>query len=266
MTEKPLFSIIVVSYNASTLIRKTVNSILMQTFDDYEIVIKDACSSDDTIEQIPISDKIRLFQSKDSGIYDGMNQAIKESKGQFLHFLNCGDVFATNDVLEQVAGFIISSQTTNGIIYGDWLVGEVYKKQPSNITPFFLYRTPLCHQSMFFSKSVFETYGFYNLNYKILADYDCTIKAFRNDVPFIYINTPICRYLGGGISESEKGRMIKKQEYKQIHKIYYSAWERFKYEVLIVLSLRKIRYWILSNKSPEFLREMYHKMVNNVNK
>lgn len=266
MNDKPLFSIIVVSFNASTLIKDTVNSILMQTFDDYEIVIKDACSVDDTVAQIPSSDKIRLIQSKDSGIYDGMNQAIKESKGQFLHFLNCGDVFASNDVLCKVAAFIRSSDITNGIIYGDCLMGSVYKKQPSTITPFFLYRTPLCHQSMFFSKKVFDDFGIYDLSYIIVADYNCTINAFRNNVKFFYLNIPICAYLGGGVSESEKGIEIKKKEYKRIHKIYYSNWERIKYEILIALSLRKLRYWVISDDSPKIMREMYHRVVNCVNK
>lgn len=266
MTDNPLFSIIVVSYNASALIKDTVDSILKQTFDDYEIVVKDACSTDDTIAQIPESDRIRLFQSKDSGIYDGMNMAIKEAKGKFLHFLNCGDKFASVDVLERVAGFIRSSAIRNGIIYGDCIMNGVYKKQPSRITPFFLYRTPLCHQSMFFSKTVFSELGLYDLSFRIAADYDCTVKAFKNHIPFYYLNIPICRYLGGGISDSAKGIQIKTKEYQRIYKTHYSAWERFKYEVLVILSLRKLRYRVLSGKSPKFLREMYHKTVNKINK
>lgn len=266
MTDNPLFSIIVVSYNASALIKDTVDSILRQTFDNYEIVVKDACSTDDTIAQIPESDRIRLFQSKDLGIYDGMNMAIKEAKGRFLHFLNCGDKFASVDVLERVAGFIRSSEISGGIIYGDCIMNGVYKKQPSRITPFFLYRTPLCHQSMFFSKTVFSELGLYDLSFRIAADYDCTVKAFKNHIPFYYLNIPICRYLGGGISDSAKGIQIKTKEYQRIYKTYYSVWERFKYELLVALSLRRLRYWVLSDKSPKFLREMYHKTVNKVNK
>lgn len=266
MTNNPLFSIIVVSYNASTLIRDTVDSILRQTFDDYEIVVKDACSTDDTIAQIPESDRIRLFQSKDSGIYDGMNMAIKEAKGRFLHFLNCGDKFASDDVLERVADFIRSSAISGGIIYGDCIMNGVYKKQPSKVTPFFLYRTPLCHQSMFFPESVFSKLGLYDLSFRIAADYDFAVKAFKNHIPFYYLNIPICRYLGGGISDSAKGIQIKTKEYQRIYKTHYSVWERFKYEILVTLSLRRLRYWALSGKSPKFLREMYHKTVNKINK
>ena len=266
MTDNPLFSIIVVSYNASALIRDTVESVLKQTFDDYEIVVKDACSTDDTIAQIPESDRIRLFESKDSGIYDGMNMAIREAKGRFLHFLNCGDKFASDDVLERVAGFIRSSEISDGIVYGDCFFGDIYRKQPSRITPFFLYRTPLCHQSMFFSKTVFSELGLYDLSFRIAADYDCTVKAFKNHIPFYYLNIPICRYLGEGISDSAKGIQIKTKEYQRIYKTHYSTWERFKYEVLVMLSLRKLRYRVLSGKSPKFLREMYHKTVNKVNK
>lgn len=266
MTAQPLFSIIVVSYNASVLIKETINSILSQTFDGYEIVVKDALSKDDTIEQIPTNDKIRLFQSKDSGVYDGMNQAISEARGQFLCFLNCGDVFASDDVLEKTAEYINFSNITEGIVYGDCIMWGVYRKQPSKITPFYLYRTPLCHQSMFFSKSVFEKYGLYDLSYKILADYNCTLNAFRKKVPFFYINLPVCTYLGGGISESKQGVEIKTQEYKEIQKIYYSRWERIMYETLVILSLKKLRYWVMSDKSPKMLRDAYHKTVNHINK
>lgn len=265
MTSTPFFSIIVVSYNASALIKDTVESVLKQTFDDYEIVVKDACSTDDTIAQIPESNKIRLFQSKDSGIYDGMNMAIKEAKGRFLHFLNCGDKFASDDVLERVAGFIRSSAISDGIVYGDCFFGDIYRKQPSRITPFFLYRTPLCHQSMFFSKYVFDDYGLYDIQYRILADYNCTLNGFRKGVQFHYLNIPICSYLGGGISVSAKGIQIKTKEYQRIYKTHYSIWERFRYEILVTLSLRRLRYWVLSDKSPKFLREMYHKTVNRVN-
>lgn len=266
MTNNPFFSIIVVSYNAAALIKDTVESVLKQTFDDYEIVIKDACSTDDTIAQIPQSDKIRLFQSKDSGIYDGMNMAVGEAKGRFLHFLNCGDRFASDDVLEKVAAFIRSSAISGGIVYGDCFYGNIYRKQPSRITPFFLYRTPMCHQSMFFSRIVFDELGMYDLSFRIAADYDCTIKAFKNHISFFYLNIPVCRYLGGGVSESAKGIQIKTREYQRIYNAYYSDWERFKYEILVTLSLRRLRYWVLSSKSPKFLREMYLKAVNRVNK
>lgn len=266
MTDKPLFSIIVVSYNASTLIRDTINSILKQTYDDYEIVVKDACSKDDTIEQIPDSDKIRLFQSNDTGIYDGMNQAIKVANGKFLHFLNCGDVFSDENVLQKVAIYIKKNNINNGIVYGNSMMSNGIRKQPSVIRAFFLFRTPLCHQSMFFAKSVFDDYGLYNLEYKIASDYDCTLKAFRNGVQFSYINITICDYLGGGVSESEKGVQLKKQEYKQIHKEYYSGGERFLFNVILLLSLKKIRYWMNSKKSPKFVQNLYHLVVNKINK
>lgn len=266
MTKKTLFSIIVVSYNAADLIRDTIDSILRQTYADYEIIVKDACSDDNTVGQIPDSDKIRIFRSKDSGIYDGMNQAIREARGQFLHFLNCGDKFTSDDVLEKIAARIDKEKITDGILYGDCIMDGAYKKQPSAITSFFLFRTPLCHQSMFFSRSVFTDYGLYDVKYQILADYNCTVCAFRNKVPFYYCNIPVCTYLGGGISESEKGIMIKKQEYKQIRKAYYSRWERFKYELLLILSLRILRNWIVSQRSPKFLRNWYYKAVNRVNR
>ena len=99
---KPYFSVIIVSFNASNTIEKTIQSVLAQSFTDYEIVVKDAVSTDDTLRYIPQNDKIAVYSEKDGGIYDGMNTAIKYAKGKYLIFLNCGDCFADNEVLQKV--------------------------------------------------------------------------------------------------------------------------------------------------------------------
>ena len=87
MTKNPFFSIIVVSFNAGQTISNTINSILSQTFHDYEIVVKDGLSKDDTLKCIPKSEKIRVYSQDDCGIYDAMNQAIDLSTGKYVCFL-----------------------------------------------------------------------------------------------------------------------------------------------------------------------------------
>ncbi len=105
------FSIIVVCLNAGERLRRTVESIRRQTEQDYEIVIKDGISTDETttqfldaLEQAGESDpRLRVYrQEKDTGIYDAMNQAVEYAGGEYILFLNCGDSFYDDQVLAKV--------------------------------------------------------------------------------------------------------------------------------------------------------------------
>ena len=94
------FSVVVVCLNPGEKLNQTLGSILSQTYDDYEIVVKDGGSRDGSVEAMREDPRIRLFREKDSGIYDAMNQAVAHWDGGFLMFLNWGDYFADEKVLE----------------------------------------------------------------------------------------------------------------------------------------------------------------------
>ncbi|MDO4284109.1 MAG: glycosyltransferase [Eubacteriales bacterium] len=104
MEEKkvPFFSVIVASYNAGDKLRRTVQSVLSQTCGDYEIIVKDAGSSDGSVQELPQDARLRLIAGRDRGIYDGMNQGVAEAAGRYLLFLNCGDNLHDMQVLERV--------------------------------------------------------------------------------------------------------------------------------------------------------------------
>ena len=260
---KPFFSIIVVSLNAKDYIKDTINSVLNQSFDDYEIVVKDGLSTDGTVDNIPPSDKIRIFEEKDKSIYDAMNQAICHSTGKYLCFLNCGDYFENSDVLKNI--YDTAKNYEDAVIYGNYSRKGVVFKQPSNITPFYLYRTPLCHQTMFFAKTLFDE-KLYDTSLKILADYEHTLSDFKAGRKFVYVPVTACDYMGGGVSESENGRRIKKQEYNAIKKLYFSKSEIKKYDFRLKLSMKKLRQKMISDSVPKWVRKLYRFMVNKVNK
>lgn len=262
--EYPFFSIIVVSYNAKNCILKTINSVLKQSFDNYEIVIKDAVSTDGTLDDLPADKRIRMYSEKDNGIYDGMNEAISYSRGRYLFFLNCGDFFADKDVLKNIYEFSKSSENEN-VIYGDYTRNQVLFKQPTNLTKWYLFRTPLCHQSMFFTRSLFDQYGLYDLSYKICADYDFTLKTFTQWVEYKYCPIVVCDYMGEGISESKKGAVLKKEEYKRIKKKYFTKGEKFRFSLKLFFSFRCLRKMMISDKAPKWIRKLYRKMVNKIN-
>lgn len=255
----PFFSIITVSYNAENTIKETVDSTLKQTFKNFEVIIKDCCSKDNTLEMIPKDSRVKVISEKDDGIYAAMNRAVELSSGKYLIFMNCGDLFANETVLEDV--FKIA-ESSDDIIYGDYLAKGNLHRQKSNITKFYLYRTPICHQTMFIKRELFEVLSGYDCNYTILSDYDFTHRARKTDAKFKHIDIPICLYRGGGVSEVGEGVRIKELERKQILKKYYSCFERFKFDAILILSLRKFRIWFISRVSPKWLKDIYFKLIN----
>ncbi len=264
--KQPFFSIIVVSFNAEKLIRKTIESVLSQDFSDYEIVVKDAVSSDNTLSEIPQDDRIRVYSEKDTGIYDGMNQAVSYSSGKYLLFLNCGDYFASDSVLSTVYEVAKQYDERNTIVYGDYRRNGVKAKQPGKLTPFYLYRTPLCHQTVFFGSGIFKNIAMYDTQYKILADYDLTMKSFCGGVTFAYCPCIVSDYLGGGVSESQKGRVIKRNEYRRIRDVYFSKRQQQAFELKLKLSLKGFRQKLASDNSPVIVRKLYRGLVNLVNR
>ena len=264
--QSPFFSIIVAAYNAEATIAFTIQSVLCQKFEDFEIIVKDGGSKDNTLECIPKSDKIKVYSSADGGIYEGMNEGIAYASGKYFCFLNCGDIFADENVLTSFWNLSKEYKNTKRILYGDYSRKGVLFKQPSVITSFYLYRTPLCHQSMFFGRELFEELGGYDTTYRILADYNHTLHAFTIGIPFVYCNVPVCDYLGGGASESPKGVELKKSEFEKIQNLYYTKSQRRKYDFKIFLSFKDLRQKLISDKSPKWVRKLYRKVVNLVNK
>ena len=93
------FTIVTVAYNAGEKLLKTVEDTLKQTYEDFEIIVKDGGSSDRSLEPVRKleSDKIKIFSGKDNGIYDAMNIAVKAATGDYVIFLNCCDRFYSKD-------------------------------------------------------------------------------------------------------------------------------------------------------------------------
>lgn len=263
---QPFFSIIIASFNAESLIKETIDSVLSQDFNDYEIVVKDAVSSDNTLANIPQDERIRVYSEKDKGIYDGMNVAISYTNGKYLIFLNCGDYFENNFVLSSVYEKAITLKSTFNIIYGDYKKGDIVANQPSKISPFFLYRNTLCHQSVFFGKELFDALGNYDLNYKICADYDFIVKCYMAKAEFIHLPLVVCYYLPGGFSESGQNKKRLVQEHNSITKKYFSRFARFKYGFIQFITLKSLRVYLSSEKAPAFLRKLYRGTINKITK
>ena len=117
-----LFSIIVVSYNAGDKLVNTIRSVKKKTFKDYEVIVKDAGSTDESLARLreelkdwTIADagRVHIYQEQDQGIYDGMNAAVQYAKGQYIYFLNCGDELYSETTLEDIWKAIFEDKPTD---------------------------------------------------------------------------------------------------------------------------------------------------------
>jgi glycosyltransferase involved in cell wall biosynthesis len=260
----PFFSIITVSFNAEDTIAKTVTSALNQDFSNFEIIVKDGCSNDKTLENIPNDCRIKVHSIKDSGIYDAMNQATKLALGEYVIYMNCGDLFAENTVLSTIYNAIKESKPS--MVYGNYLRDKIVHKQPGVLTKFYMYRTPLCHQTIFFNRNDLIQTGLYDVKYRILGDYDAELRLFFSGKEYQYADTVVCKYLGGGVSESKSGIDKKNKERKEILKKYFPRNLRVLYKIKWLMSFPKFRGYIVGGKSPLWLKNLYQKTVNRVNK
>src|SRR2546422_844446 len=100
----PIFSIILPTFNSAAQIATALESILNQTFNDFEILVLDGCSGDNTIEIAKSykDTRIRIWSEKDEGIYDAMNKGIEKATGKWLYFLGSDDELYNNAILEKV--------------------------------------------------------------------------------------------------------------------------------------------------------------------
>lgn len=252
------FSIIIVCLNAGIDLLKTVESTLNQTFSDYEILVKDGFSKDGSVDQLPKNSKIKIIRKKDSGIYDAMNQAIAECSGEYVIFMNAGDCFFNEKVLELANQEMLKK---NGYIY----YGKSYNAQakmfdkcPPMIDKYFCFRSMICHQATIYKASLIKK-RMYDVTYKISADREWLMYAvIKENVHPVYIPVNVALFQGGGLSCSRKGIERLKEENRKLLKQYFTLEERVKYNIRYMMTLPHIRKLITKNA---VLARVYNKLV-----
>lgn len=198
---QPFLSIIIVTYNAGKTLQAALDSILLQSFTDFEIVVVDGKSTDHTVNILDdVKDaRLRWISEPDEGIYDAMNKAIKKSAGEWLYFLGADDLLKNNRVLQDV--FEKGTYENVDFLYGD-VYSELLKRNYDG--PFDeekILFSNICHQSIFYRSTVFEVVGFFNTRYPLFADWEMNIRCFENNsINIKYKNIVIADYAGEGAS------------------------------------------------------------------
>lgn len=216
--ERPLISIITVTYNAQAVLEPTLRSVESQTFDDYEHIIIDGRSTDGTLALVGShgNPRLHLHSKPDQGIYHGMNRGLKYAKGKYVIFLNAGDRFATRDTLAAYAGAAMDDED---IIYGDTVIvdskGNILRNRHLSAPDMLTYRSFLngmliCHQAFMVRREIAPQYS---REFKLSADYDWCLGCIENSriIKRKNLNAITIHYLDGGMSEKKKWVSLKER-------------------------------------------------------
>lgn len=240
-------TVILVTYNCKETVKVTLDSIVGQSTKQKELVVVDGASTDGTLDIINnYKDSIDVFVSEpDRGIYDAMNKAIKLSSGDWICFMNAGDTFNNENVIEEVIA--IPNIENYDVIYGDTkIIDKVceYIRTPHSLDTFNM-RLPFCHQSSFVKSELMKE-KLYDLQYKVCADFHFFYTLFKEQRKFLYVPIVVSVYnqADGGFSAKNRDRLIYEQcKVSASNKL--QCWIKY-YRIKLTIYLVNIRAKVMS--------------------
>ena len=236
-------SIITVNRNNAEGLERTIKSVIKQTYTNYEFIIIDGASTDNSVDIIKqySSDISFWISEKDTGVFNAMNKGIEHSTGDYCYFLNSADTFANDNVLKDIFG----SQTytapfINGHQINDF--GNYTQKVPSlnrYLTLFDFYWGTIKHQATFIRRDLFDTYGLYDETLKITSDWKFFLQTIglKNEQP-VFVDVDIVLFEWDGLSTNpqlidshihERTRVLDENIPKPIQKDYENFHEMSDY-------------------------------------
>ena len=248
-------TIITVTYNSSKTLKDTLESVLKQNYTNYEHIIVDGLSKDNTIEivkeyETKYNGKLKYISQKDSGLYDAMNKGIKMATGDIIGILNSDDIYAHENVLHKIVEKFKETNcdgTYANLIFMD----EETMSKPKRI-----WNSPKgklengwhpAHPTLYLKKEVYDKIGLFNLNYRIAADYDFMIRVMKeNTIKLNYIDDYIIYMRSGGTSTAGiKGYM---KNLKEANLVLKNNYIKHPYIVNTRRILKTIKEMIISKK------------------
>lgn len=255
-------SVITVCFNESINITETIESVINQSFTDYEYIIIDGASVDGTIDIINKYSKYlsHFVSEKDDGLFYAMNKAVDLATGEYLIFLNAGDLFVFNDTLSN----IFENDIDEDLIYGDVIFryssGLKFRRQsPKILDKKYFYVDSLNHQTLLMKKDVLISLGGFDTSLKITSDYDLILKSVLvKKSSYRHLDFPISIFNLLGISSDNSFKKLHIKERELVQKRYFSEYEinhfskfhifydliykKFKYSTSLLLSIISKRY------------------------
>lgn len=260
------FSIITICYNEEKRIQKTLESVYCQKFTDYEHIIEDGESTDNTLKivsqcacQYP-GQQLKVYSEKDHGLYDAMNRAILRAKGDYICFINSGDFLQDENTLNNVAAQMDLFPGMD-LYYGSCIVvfpnGDEYLQVTGSVENVLgndiseeLKSKPLSiiHQSIFAHRNSF-CQNMFDTKYRLRAELKWYYKCFLSKKKVKRLDFPVCRYSLGGFSERVDSVAINAIETKEI------------FEELQLLTEENISMLPLKDNGSERFRTVYNQWL-----
>jgi glycosyltransferase involved in cell wall biosynthesis len=274
-SRKPKISVIVPTYNRSELLPRAINSILNQTFKDFELIIVDDGSTDNTkkiIEKYSENDsRIKyIYQENSGGPPRPKNTGIKIAKGNYIAFLDSDDEWLPSKLEEQIKKYIENDKNHNiGLVGCGAIIINKATKEKEYFTPprFLLKKTPeilqktIAHScsSIIIKKTVFEDSGLFDENIKVLDDRDLYIRIL-NKYKFIFIQKPLFKYYvhdNNVTNKKNEHKSIKDEQLmlKKYKKIYLTQPDIY-YD-----KLKEIGRFYVINSQPKLARKIFIKAI-----
>lgn len=202
-------SIIIPTYNSGKTIHACLKSISDQNYKDFEVLIIDGLSTDETIEiagaYSNVIPKLTIVSESDKGVYDAMNKGILKAQGTWLYFLGSDDQLFNESTLKFIFDDKKEEVEKTDVVYGNVILKElnIHSSYHENFSIVNFFHTNICHQSMFYRKTVFDKMGLYSLKYPVFADWEFNTRIFF--APFLrikYIPDVIAYFSMGGLSNN----------------------------------------------------------------
>ncbi|MFC0514579.1 glycosyltransferase family 2 protein [Mucilaginibacter angelicae] len=214
------FSIIIPTYNSAKTLPRCLDSIVSQDYPIIEVCLIDGVSADDTLDIIKRYEAgypfvhFRYLSERDAGIYDAMNKGIRLASGNWFYFLGSDDSLYHDQVLSAIAAKI--KETGAGIVYGSVLMRGQNKWNLDNVVfdgeytiEKFIDRN-ICHQAIFYNKTVIQRNGDFSLRYVTNADFDYNLRCYANTV-FTYADLTIANFFVGGQSSHVEDHLFHRE-------------------------------------------------------
>lgn len=201
-------TIITVCYNSGKTIKDTIESVLAQNYKNFEYIIIDGKSKDNTVDIIKsyepkFNGKMKWISEKDKGIYDAMNKGVKIVSGDIIGLINADDILATPNAFQIIVDTFKNENCDRTysnlrVLDGNMKkVIRVFKPKKGNYK--LGWYPP--HPTLYLKKDVYDKIGLYSLDYKIAADYDLMIRVMKDsDIKLSYIKEVLVYMRGGGVS------------------------------------------------------------------
>ena len=219
-------TIITICFNSEAVIKKTIESVLNQTYTDIEYIIIDGASKDKTVEiaesyKDAFAEKgidFKIFSEPDKGIYDAMNKGIAKATGELVGLINSDDLFCCDNAIEMVMRkfeensdadavyadlMYVGSNNTDKVIR-NWVTGT-QRPMAKGWLP--------AHPTFYVRKHIYEQYGYFKLQYKLAADFELMLRFIEKyHIRLVYLPEKLVSMRYGGATSSSLKNIIRQDK------------------------------------------------------